>query len=160
MASPQKGSWRQPAQGKRCLLYTSKSGNGLQKTLQTISIWRWLLFILFFYFSVVLVVIREKSPEIRGFPRQPARQRDRDVYKRQILERGNIVVITQGVDTVIHGDIADTVSWEKVLNQMPGLQICLLYTSSAFSRFNVLKFAFVLYKLSTDFSSCCVISFL
>ena len=25
--------------------------------------------------------------------------------------------------TVIHGDIADTVSWEKVLNQMPGLQI-------------------------------------
>ena len=40
-----------------------------------------------------------------------------------ILERGNIVVITQGVDTVIHGDIADTVSWEKVLNQMPGLQI-------------------------------------
>ena len=40
-----------------------------------------------------------------------------------ILERGNIVVITQGVDTVIHGDIADTVPWEKVLNQMPGLQI-------------------------------------
>ena len=34
------------------------------------------LFILFFYFSVVLVVIREKSPEIRDFPRQPARQRD------------------------------------------------------------------------------------
>ena len=32
--------------------------------------------ILFFYFSVVLVVIREKSPEIRDFPRQPARQRD------------------------------------------------------------------------------------
>ena len=54
----------------------TKSGNGLQKTLQTISIWRWLLFILFFYFSVVLVVIRKKSPEIRGFPRQPARQRD------------------------------------------------------------------------------------
>ena len=54
----------------------TKSGNGLQKTLQTISIWRWLLFILFFYFSVVLVVIREKSPEIRVFPRQPARQRD------------------------------------------------------------------------------------
>ena len=27
----------------------------------TISIWRWLLFILFFYFSVVLVVIGEKS---------------------------------------------------------------------------------------------------
>ena len=26
----------------------------VQKTLQTISIWRWLLFILFFYFSVVL----------------------------------------------------------------------------------------------------------
>ena len=54
----------------------TKSGNGLQKTLQTISIWRWLLFILLFYFSVVLVVIREKSPEIRDFPRQPARQRD------------------------------------------------------------------------------------
>ena len=54
----------------------TKSGNGLQKTLQTISIWRWLLFILFFYFSVVLVVIGEKSPEIRDFPRQPARQRD------------------------------------------------------------------------------------
>ena len=48
----------------------TKSGNGLQKTLQTISIWRWLLFILFFYFSVVLVVIRVKSPEIRGFHRQ------------------------------------------------------------------------------------------
>ena len=45
-----------------------KSSNGLQKTLQTISIWRWLLFILFFYFSVVLVVIVEKSPEIRDFP--------------------------------------------------------------------------------------------
>ena len=29
----------------------------------------------------------------------------------------------RGVDTVIHGDIADTVPWEKVLNQMPGLQI-------------------------------------
>ena len=54
----------------------TKSGNGLQKTLQTISIWRWLLFILFFYFSVVLVVIKEKSPEIRDFPWQPARQRD------------------------------------------------------------------------------------
>ena len=40
-----------------------------------------------------------------------------------ILERGNVVVIPQGVDTVIHGDIADTASWEKVLNQMPGLQI-------------------------------------
>ena len=40
-----------------------------------------------------------------------------------ILERGNVVVIPQGVDAVIHGDIADTVSWEKVLNQMPGLQI-------------------------------------
>ena len=54
----------------------TKSGNGLQKTLQTISIWRWLLFILFFYFSVVLVVIREKSPQLWDFPRQPARQRD------------------------------------------------------------------------------------
>ena len=40
-----------------------------------------------------------------------------------ILERGDVVVIPQGVDTVIHGNIADTVSWEKVLNQMPGLQI-------------------------------------
>ena len=54
----------------------TKSGNGLQKTLQTISIWRWLLFILFFYFSVVLVVIGEKSPQLWVFPRQPARQRD------------------------------------------------------------------------------------
>ena len=45
------------------------------------------------------------------------------IRDRDILERGNIVVIPQGVDTVIHGDIADTVSWEKVLNQMPGLQI-------------------------------------
>ncbi|WP_207666215.1 hypothetical protein, partial [Blautia sp. AM47-4] len=41
----------------------TKSGNGLQKTLQTISVWHYLLFILFFYFSVVLVVIREKSPQ-------------------------------------------------------------------------------------------------
>ena len=54
----------------------TKSGNGLQKTLQTISIWRWLLFILFFYFSVVLVVRVGKRPEIKDFPRQPARQRD------------------------------------------------------------------------------------
>ena len=54
----------------------TKSGNGLQKTLQSISIWRWLLFILFFYFSVVLVVIGEKSPQLWVFPRQPARQRD------------------------------------------------------------------------------------
>ena len=54
----------------------TKSGNGLQKTLQTISIWHYLLFILFFYFSVVLVVIREKSPQLWGFPRQPARQWD------------------------------------------------------------------------------------
>lgn len=46
----------------------TKSGNGLQKTLQTISFWHYLLFILFFYFSVVLVVIRKKSPEIRDFP--------------------------------------------------------------------------------------------
>ena len=37
-------------------------------------------------------------------------------FIQDILERGNIVVIPQGVDTVIHGDIADTVSWEKVLN--------------------------------------------
>ena len=36
-----------------------------------------------------------------------------------ILERGNIVVIPQGVDAVIQGVIADTVSWEKFLNQMP-----------------------------------------
>ena len=42
----------------------------------------------------------------------------RSIERRQIN-----LVITQGVDTVIHGDIADTVSWEKVLNQMPGLQI-------------------------------------
>lgn len=54
----------------------TKSGNGLQKTLQTISVWHYLLFILFFYFSVVLVVIREKSPQLWDFPRQPARQRD------------------------------------------------------------------------------------
>ena len=40
-----------------------------------------------------------------------------------VLERRNVVVVPHGVDTVIHGDIADTVSWEKVLNQMPGLQI-------------------------------------
>ena len=42
----------------------------------------------------------------------------RSIERRQIN-----LVITQGVDTVIHGDITDTVSWEKVLNQMPGLQI-------------------------------------
>ena len=31
-----------------------------------------------------------------------------------IFERGNVSVIPKGVDTVIHGDIADTVSWEDV----------------------------------------------
>src|SRR5699024_4873288 len=46
-----------------------------------------------------------------------------DHIVQDILERGNVVVIPQGVDAVIHGDIADTVSWEKVLNPMPGLQI-------------------------------------
>ena len=45
------------------------------------------------------------------------------IKNRDILERGNNVVIPQGVDTVIHGDVADSVSWEKVLNPMPRLQI-------------------------------------
>ena len=52
-------------------LFIVENGLGVEDTLEA-----YLLFILFFYFSVVLVVIREKSPEIRGFPRQPARQRD------------------------------------------------------------------------------------
>ena len=30
-----------------------------------------------------------------------------------VLERRNVVILPHGVDTVIHGDIADTVSWEK-----------------------------------------------
>ena len=31
---------------------------------------------IFFYFSVALVADRGKSPQLRGFPRQPARQRE------------------------------------------------------------------------------------
>ena len=62
-----------------------------------------------------------KAYEVGYLPQQTVVQKD---FPATVdLERGNVVVIPQGVDTVIHGDIADTVSWEKVLNQMPGLQI-------------------------------------
>ena len=54
----------------------TKSGNGLQKTLQTISIWRWLLFILFFLFFCCFGCHRGEKPAVMGFSRQPARQRD------------------------------------------------------------------------------------
>lgn len=37
----------------------TKSGNGLQKTSNTFSIWLLVIYLLFFYFSVVLVVSEE-----------------------------------------------------------------------------------------------------
>ena len=40
-----------------------------------------------------------------------------------ILERGNVVVLPQGVNAVIHGDIPHAVPWEEVLDQIPGLQV-------------------------------------
>ena len=40
-----------------------------------------------------------------------------------IFERRNVVVLPQGVYSVVHGDIAHSVPWEKVLNEMPGLQV-------------------------------------
>ena len=40
------------------------------------------------------------------------------------IERKQVnLVITQGVDTVIHGDIADAVAGKEVLNECAGLQI-------------------------------------
>ena len=62
----------------------TKSDNGLQKTLKTISIWHLLLFILFFYFSVVLVVREGKILKIKG-SRQPARQRDSNEVSNGLL---------------------------------------------------------------------------
>ena len=46
----------------------TKSGNGLQKTSNTFSIYLLIIYLLFFYFSVVLVVRREKALEIKVFP--------------------------------------------------------------------------------------------
>ena len=40
-----------------------------------------------------------------------------------VFERRNVVVLPQGVYAVVHGDIADSVPWKKVLNEMPGLQV-------------------------------------
>ena len=40
-----------------------------------------------------------------------------------VLERRNVVVVPHGVDTVIHGDIADAVAGKEVLNECAGLQI-------------------------------------
>ena len=40
-----------------------------------------------------------------------------------VLERRNVVVVPHGVDTVIHGDIADAVTGEEVLDQCAGLQV-------------------------------------
>ena len=40
-----------------------------------------------------------------------------------IFERRNVVVLPQGVYAVVHGDIAHSVPWKKVLNEMPGLQV-------------------------------------
>ena len=40
-----------------------------------------------------------------------------------IFERGNVIVIPKGVDTVIHGDIVDTVSslWKQTaVHKTPG----------------------------------------
>ena len=52
-----------------------------------------------------------KAYEVGYLPQQTVVQKD---FPATVdLERGNVVVIPQGVDTVIHGDIADTVSWEK-----------------------------------------------
>jgi len=46
----------------------TKSGNGLQKTSNSFSIWLLVIYLLFFYFSVVLVVGVEKALEIKAFP--------------------------------------------------------------------------------------------
>ena len=40
-----------------------------------------------------------------------------------VLERRNVVILPHGVDTVIHGDIADAVAGKEVLNECAGLQI-------------------------------------
>ena len=40
-----------------------------------------------------------------------------------VLKRRNVVVVPHGVDTVIHGDIADAVTGEEVLDQCAGLQV-------------------------------------
>ena len=40
-----------------------------------------------------------------------------------VLERRYVVVVPHGVDTVIHGDIADAVTGEEVLDQCAGLQV-------------------------------------
>ena len=46
----------------------TKSGNGLQKTSNSFSIWLLVIYLLFFYLSVVLVVRKEKALEIKVFP--------------------------------------------------------------------------------------------
>ena len=40
-----------------------------------------------------------------------------------VLERRNVVAVPHGVNTVIHGDIADVVAGEEVLDQCAGLQV-------------------------------------
>ena len=54
----------------------TKSGNGLQKTSKPSLSGGLVTIYIFFYFSVALVADRGKSPQLRGFPRQPARQRE------------------------------------------------------------------------------------
>ena len=44
-------------------------------------------------------------------------------FIQDIFKRGYVVVLPHGVETVIHGDIADAVAGEEVLNQRPRLQV-------------------------------------
>ena len=49
-----------------------------------------------------------------------------------IFERGNVVVLPHGVNTVIHGDIAHAVSWEEIFNELPRLQVVPPQTGKVF----------------------------
>ena len=53
-----------------------KSGNGLQKTSKPSLSGGLVTIYIFFYFSVALVADRGKGRQLRGFFRQPARQRE------------------------------------------------------------------------------------
>ena len=60
-----------------------------------------------------------------------------------VLKRRNVVVVPHGVDTVIHGDIADAVTGEEVLDQCAGLQVVsanrYTYKSFVITRFICLR---------------------